>query len=145
MNLVTDFFSLYIVTQIIISQINISSYSFCHLVYPLALGMSILFFQKIPVSLLKKLNAKFDDDRSELCIPLSNKSVEVGYKRFGSDSELTFPASGAAGFIANLNGNDSAVIVPSLKDLVALSLYKSAFDIICLPYGKRVSCIDRYT
>lgn len=90
--------------------------------------------------LIKELHAYVDKD--SVCVPLKNAGkYVVGYKQLSaSGDEVTVPASQCPGIVKYVpikvkKKSENAVIVSTVKDLIALSRSKLQFHIICLPHG----------
>lgn len=87
------------------------------------------------------LNARVDESHENLFIPLLDLDNKVaGYRILSavSGSERTIPTNNTFGIIstrASRSGGFSAVVVPSIKDLIALLDAKVPGYVVCLPYG----------
>ncbi|XP_060832998.1 mitochondrial DNA helicase [Bombus pascuorum] len=101
-------------------------------------------FPNVSQEALSQLKCYYNKTSNVLYFPLVglNNSI-VGYKSLSTNpqKEETVPASGVSGCIEykqyHSKNNNSAVVVGTLDDLLALISKKSASLIICLPYNLR--------
>ncbi|XP_032689722.1 twinkle protein, mitochondrial isoform X2 [Odontomachus brunneus] len=91
---------------------------------------------------ISQLNGVYSTTHALLYFPLiAFGSNIVGYKTLSSESglEQTLPTSNIGGCIIykqkNTRDNGTAVVVPTIHDLLALASQKAAGRIICLPYN----------
>ncbi|XP_078041603.1 mitochondrial DNA helicase isoform X2 [Augochlora pura] len=106
---------------------------------------------------LSQLNCIYEKASCTLHFPLVglNDSI-VGYKSLTTNSVVvqTIPASGVSGCIKykqqSSRNDNTAVVVGTIQDLLALVLQKSASTIICLPYNLQhlpqelLPCMESY-
>lgn len=84
-----------------------------------------------------------NDAKSVIYIPLHNaEGQKMGFKilKMNIDEEETVPPIGCGGIISLHHGRsvkqDTAVIVPSVADALALATCKTGHHVVCLPHGK---------
>lgn len=101
-----------------------------------------LNFQNLPRELLSQLNCVYNNESKLWYFPLVAFGTRiVGYKSIGinRESSETVPASNTSGLIIykqkSTKSDDTAVLVPTIHDLLALVAKKAAPVVICLPYG----------
>ncbi|XP_046410107.1 mitochondrial DNA helicase isoform X1 [Neodiprion virginianus] len=95
----------------------------------------------VPKETLSILNCVYSLSTKTLYLPLTDSSSNVaGYKSVTEESEDTTPAAKAGGVIiykqkgAKTDSNSHAVVVPSVRDLLALISQRAATHIVCLPH-----------
>lgn len=87
------------------------------------------------------LNARIDESHENLYIPLLDLDNKVaGYKVLNSShgTEKTLPHKNSFGLLwtrASRSGGSSAVVVPSVRDSIALLDARVPGHVVCLPYG----------
>lgn len=86
------------------------------------------------------LNARIDDIHENMYIPLVDLENKVsGYTVLNvSNTEKTLPQSNCYGLLSarvNRSGGLTAVVVPTVRDMIALLDARIAGYIVCLPYG----------
>ncbi|XP_072154968.1 mitochondrial DNA helicase isoform X2 [Bemisia tabaci] len=96
-------------------------------------------------NVITQLGILVDSEKTTLYFPLKNaQNCVVGFKELNlQDSEITVPSNNCSGVLRLSHPDDEkrtdnpkqAIIVHSLKDLVALSAYSLPYDKICLPHG----------
>lgn len=97
--------------------------------------------QKISQEDILQLNGVYATEPELLYFPLIAFDNVVGYKTLSSKSELeqTIPVNKVGGFIIykqkSTKSEETAVIVPTIYDLLAIASQKAANVIICLPYN----------
>ncbi|KAK0180698.1 hypothetical protein PV327_003055 [Microctonus hyperodae] len=92
---------------------------------------------------LSQLECRYDTKTRTLFFPLISLGDRVsGYKSLSANpmlTECTVPSMNTSGLIIykekKIKQDSTAVIVPSIEDLLALIAEKSANIVICLPYG----------
>lgn len=98
--------------------------------------------QKVSQQDISQLNIVYATEPELLYFPLiAFGNIIVGYKTLSSKSEIeqTVPSSNVSGFVIykqkSARSDGTAVIVPTIPDLLALISQKAASVIICLPYN----------
>ncbi|KAJ6646856.1 Mitochondrial DNA helicase [Pseudolycoriella hygida] len=105
--------------------------------------METLGLQTIPYKVLKNVSVLCDTTSKELYFPLKDvDEAIVGYKRLykiGNDvAEQTMPETESFGVVkvkTNKKDYDSAILVLSVVDMLALATQKVTSTIVCLPHG----------
>ncbi|XP_048515668.1 mitochondrial DNA helicase isoform X2 [Athalia rosae] len=100
-----------------------------------------LAIPQVPQVSLSTLNGAYDLVTKTLHLPLVDSSGHIaGYKSLTEWSETTTPTSKAGGLIiykqkgARSEATNTAVVVPSVQDLIALVSQKAIAHVICLPH-----------
>ncbi|BET00002.1 chromosome 10 open reading frame 2 [Nesidiocoris tenuis] len=101
----------------------------------------LLDFEDLPWNILESQGVMFDQENQDLYWPLSlpEGGSTAGYKILSRDlSESCYPHTSANGLVRlkSPGPSKSAIIVPSLRDLLALSFRPlDGTDVVCLPHG----------